>query len=189
MSESRRFARTIEFDHCPPRSVLADLRNLGHDEMDGYLQEIRKLVGSRLIMVPGIRAIILNDAGQVLLQRRLDMPLWGLPAGSVELDETALEALKREVAEETSLTVLEAEPMALYSGPSQRFSYPNGDQVQPFSMAFVVRRWTGDPSADGIEGSEVRFFGLDEVPEDIVPIHKKTLEHYAAYDGEFFVGS
>ena len=70
------------------------------------------MVGSRRIFVPGVRAIIPNGAGEVLLQRRRDNSLWELPGGSVELDETALEALKREAKEETSLKVLEAEPSA-----------------------------------------------------------------------------
>ena len=74
---------------------------------------MRELVGSRRIFVPGVRAIILGDEGDLLLQRRSDTSLWGLPGGSVELGESALEALKREVAEETDLTVLQAEPMAL----------------------------------------------------------------------------
>ena len=155
--------------------------------MNDYLKNIRKLVGSGCIHLPGVRALILNEAGEVLLQRRMDMPLWGLPSGSVELGETALEALKREVAEETSLEVINAEPMALYSGPSQRFTYPNGDEIQCFSAAFIVRQWTGEPQADGVEGSQVRFFPLSQLPEDLVPIHEQTLCDYDKYDGAFFL--
>ena len=83
--------------------------------------------------------------------------------------------------------VLQAEPMALYSGPSQRFSYPNGDAVQCFAIAFIVRRWEGQPCADGVEGSELRFFPLSELPEDLVPVHRQTLEDYGRYSGMFLV--
>ncbi|MCD6394862.1 MAG: NUDIX domain-containing protein [Planctomycetes bacterium] len=155
--------------------------------MNDYLKRMRKLIGSDCIHLPGVRAIILNEAGEVLLQKRTDMPLWGLSAGAVELGETALEALKREVAEETSLEVVQAEPMALYSGPSQQFSYPNGDEVQCFSIAFVVRDWKGEPQADGVEGSEVRFFPLSQLPENLVAIHKQTLDDYDKCDGAFFL--
>ena len=150
-----------------------------------YLQDIRKRVGSRRIFVPGVRAVIVNNAGEILLQRRTDTDMWGLPGGSVELDETALEALKREVAEETSLLVLEAEPMALYCGPDQKFAYPNGDRVQCFAVAFIVRKWEGQPRADGIEGSMVRFFSLRKLPVHLAPIHKQTIQDYAGYDGKF----
>jgi len=139
-------------------------------------------------LLPGVRAIILNDRGdEVLLQRRTDLDCWGLPSGSVELDETALQALKREVREETALEVRRAEPMALYSGPSQRFRYPNGDEIQCFSVAFIVHDWAGDPKADGVEGSEVRFWPIAELPESLVDIHRKTLADYRAYSGQFFL--
>lgn len=155
--------------------------------MNDYLRSMRELVGRRRLLLPGVRAIIVNDQGEVLLQRRTDMPLWGLPSGSVELDETAWETLKREVKEETSLEVLQAQPMALYSGPSQRFTYPNGDEIQCFSVAFIVRRWEGEPQADGVEGSEVRFFPLSHLPTHVVRIHEETLRHYRNYDGTFFL--
>lgn len=155
--------------------------------MNDYLKNIRKLVGSGCIYLPGVRAIILNEAGEVLLQRRTDMPLWGLPAGAVELGETALEALRREVWEETHLDVLQAESMALYSGPSQRFKYPNGDEIQCFSVAFIVRDWSGTPRADGVEGSEVRFWSLNDLPQELVTIHARTLTDFKQYQGKFLL--
>jgi len=155
--------------------------------MGPYLESLRSRVGSQRILLPGVRAIILNDQEDVLLQRRTDLALWGLPSGSVELDETAVEALTREVLEETRLNVLQADPMALYSGPSQRFQYPNGDEIQCFSVAFIVRDWTGEPRADGVEGSEVRFWPLGALPPDLVPIHARTLDDFKQYDGRFLL--
>ena len=155
--------------------------------MGPYLQSIRSRLGQQCILLPGVRAIILNDRDEVLLQRRLDLDCWGLPSGSVELDETALGALKREVREETGLDVRLAEPMALYSGPSQRFTYPNGDEVQCFSIAFIVRRWAGEPKADGLEGSEVRFWPISGLPPDLVPIHAGTLADFRQYEGRFMI--
>jgi ADP-ribose pyrophosphatase YjhB (NUDIX family) len=155
--------------------------------MESYLQSIRSRLGPQCILLPGVRAIIMNGRGEVLLQRRRDMECWGLPSGSVELNETALEALKREVREETHLEVRQAEPMALYSGPSQRFTYPSGDEIQCFSLAFIVRDWVGTPQADGVEGSEVRFWAIDGLPQDLLPIHARTLADFKHYEGGFLL--
>ncbi len=155
--------------------------------MDSYLKTIRNLVGGRRLLLPGVRAIIPNEAGEILFQRRTDMPVWALPAGSVELGETGLEALRREVKEETALDVFEAEPLALYSGPSQLLVYPNGDEIECFSVAFIVRRWEGHPEADGKEGSEVRFFPVSELPENMLNIHVPTIADYQRYEGRFIL--
>lgn len=145
------------------------------------------MVGAQRIFVPGVRAVIVNQPSEILLQRRTDSSLWGLPGGAVELNETVYDALEREVLEETGLTVVTAHPMGLYSGPNQQITYPNGDEVQCFALAFIVSEWTGRPRADGREGSDVRFFPLERLPAALVPIHRKTIEDYAGYDGTFLL--
>jgi ADP-ribose pyrophosphatase YjhB (NUDIX family) len=152
-----------------------------------YIKEMRKLVGSARIFAPGVRAIIVDGTGDILLQRRTDTGFWGLPGGSVELDETVLEALQREVAEETSLIITDAEPMGVYCGPNQKFDYPNGDKIQCFAIAFIVKKWEGRPRADQVEGSETRFFPMSQLPENLVPIHRQTIKDYAGYTGQFLL--
>lgn len=152
-----------------------------------YVTTLRERLGHECIHLPGVRAIILDDRARVLLQRRIDMDLWGLPAGAVELDETASEALQREVMEETGIEVQSAEPMALHSGPSQRFQYPNGDWIQGFAITFIVRSWSGRPKADGVEGSELRFWPIEALPPDMIPIHAQTISDYKHFDGRFMV--
>jgi 8-oxo-dGTP pyrophosphatase MutT (NUDIX family) len=153
-----------------------------------YVESIRSRIGMECIHLPGVRAIILNGRDELLLQQRADMDFWCLPSGAVELHETALEALKREVMEETGLEVRRAEPMALYSGPSQRFRYPNGDEIQNFCVAFVVRDWVGLCKPDGVEGSEVRFWPIDALPDNLVPIHAQTVDDFKRYRGCFLLG-
>ena len=51
----------------------------------GYVEELRKLIGTRTLIMPGVRAVIRDEAGAVLLQLRGDLKVWGLPAGSMEL--------------------------------------------------------------------------------------------------------
>lgn len=61
----------------------------------------------------GVGAVIVDDKGRVLLIQRGTEPMkghWSLPGGLVELGETLVTSLKREIAEETGLFV---EPQAV----------------------------------------------------------------------------
>ncbi|MGA9070333.1 MAG: NUDIX hydrolase [Terracidiphilus sp.] len=61
----------------------------------------------------GVGAVIVDDAGCVLLIRRASEPLkghWSLPGGLLELGESLTDGVRREVREETGLTV---EPLEL----------------------------------------------------------------------------
>src|SRR4051794_17655217 len=53
-----------------------------------YIWELRQVVGHRTLIAAGARAIIRNEAGDVLMQLRGDLKLWGLPAGGIELGES-----------------------------------------------------------------------------------------------------
>ena len=59
-------------------------------------------------VVPCVGAVVLDDAGRLLLVRRGREPsrgLWSLPGGRVEPGESDADALAREVLEETGLRV------------------------------------------------------------------------------------
>ena len=146
-----------------------------------YLGRLRAKVGHALIKVPGGRVVLEDAAGRILLQKRADFGIWGLPAGSPEANETASESIKREILEETGLHVLELVCFGYSSNPEYEIiTYPNGDVVHAYSLLFVSHRWEGklDPSDD--ESLALAFFPLDELPE-MLPNHKRTLEMYARY--------
>jgi ADP-ribose pyrophosphatase YjhB (NUDIX family) len=143
-----------------------------------YIKTLRSLIGTTRIIIPGVRALIFNERGDVLLQKQTLFGSWSLPHGCVDVGESVLDALKREVKEETGLSVVEAVPFGLYTDPQYSVTYPNGDEVQTFTVAFVVTRWTGEPVPDGDEATELGFFPLTRLPEPIYPIHVDTLIDY-----------
>lgn len=70
------------------------------DFADSYLGRLRSLVGPRLLLVPGARVVIVNEAGEILLQKRSDLGVWGLPGGNAEAGEDLKSVAIREVHEE-----------------------------------------------------------------------------------------
>ncbi|MBI3084195.1 MAG: NUDIX domain-containing protein, partial [candidate division NC10 bacterium] len=87
---------------------------------------------------PGVAAIISNGEGKILLQRRSDNGLWGLPGGSVEIGESGRDAIIREVQEETGLTVEVVRLIGVYSDPKvQVVRYPDGNVVHYISSLFA----------------------------------------------------
>lgn len=152
-----------------------------------YLGRLRAKVGHDLIKVPGGRIVIEDAAGRVLLQKRADFGIWGLPAGSPEDNESAGDSIKREVLEETGLHILELDCFGYASNPEYEIiTYPNGDVVHCYSLLFISHRWQGRLGAPNEESLELRFFSLDELPE-MIANHKRTLEMYVEYkqNGKF----
>lgn len=52
-----------------------------------------------------VAAVVQNDDGQVLLIERADNGNWEIPGGIVEMEEDLLDALVREVQDETGVTI------------------------------------------------------------------------------------
>ncbi len=152
-----------------------------------YIKTLRGMIGNTNVIIPGVRALLLNGRGELLLEKQRLFGSWALPHGCVDLGESALGALRREVKEETGLDVIRADAFGLYSHPKYSVTYPNGDQVQTFTIAFLVREWTGQLSPDGDEVTELGFFALDKLPQPIYRIHAETIDDYRCFDGGFIV--
>ena len=67
--------------------------------MGPYLDSLRSRLGSQRILLPGVRAIILKDRAEVLLQRRTDIAYWGLLPGKGPMDAPA--AIRRAIPSPT----------------------------------------------------------------------------------------
>lgn len=138
-----------------------------------YIEWIRSRVGHRKIFLAFAAIVLRDDRGRVLLQRRTDFDFWGLPGGVLELGEDIQTCARRELLEETGLTAANLSLVGVYSEPRYATTYPNGDQVQQYTVCFQSRANGGQMQPDGIETSEQHFFELAQIPALQMP------EYYA----------
>ncbi len=129
-----------------------------------YVQWLRQFIGHDKIFINGTAALIRNDQGRVLLQRRSDNGLWGFPGGAQELGESAMDAIQREVCEEVGLNVVPKRLIGIYTSPLFDKVYPNGDQVQMSISFFECEVLGGELKMQEDEVLELRWFDLDELP-------------------------
>ena len=145
-----------------------------------YIDWLRRQVGSAKVLIPTNAAIIADEESRVLLQRRAERDIWSCPGGLMDIGETVLESLHREVKEETGLTIEDPLLFGIYSGPDYEASYPNGDSTAPVMMVFLVRAWSGVLTLCE-ESRELEFFEADKIPTNTVRVHARYLEHYSEY--------
>jgi len=149
---------------------------------DSYAGRLRRAVGDRRLILPSARAIIRDAAGRVLLVRRRDNGRWVMPAGSLELGESILDCLKREVKEESGLDVVSATLIAVYSAPRFAFTNAYGGDHQMLSLVFRVDAWAGELATATDETTDACFFASDALPS-LPPLYEETLRDLALYDG------
>ncbi|MDX1412831.1 MAG: NUDIX domain-containing protein [Candidatus Promineifilaceae bacterium] len=135
-----------------------------------YLDWIRRLVGRRKIFLPFASVIVRDDRSRVLLQKRTDFGVWGLPGGVLELEEDLKGCARREVKEETGLELGNLSLVGVYTDPRYDVIYPNGDQVQQFTVCFEGQVNGGQMMPDGVETSEQHFFDPSKLKDLDIPL-------------------
>jgi ADP-ribose pyrophosphatase YjhB (NUDIX family) len=128
----------------------------------GFILQLREKIGHDLLWLPGTVAVVLDDAGRVLLNRRSDNGRWALIGGFLEPGEQPEDGALREVLEETGveakierLVSIEAWPPAVC---------PNGDKVQCLAITYLCRAVGGEARVNDDESTEVGWFALDDLP-------------------------
>ena len=144
----------------------------------GYILDLRKLVGHRPLIQVGAGIIVEDPEGRVLLQLRADNHCWGYCGGSIELDEKVEDAAKRELFEETGLSAESVELFGVWSGPELHYIYPNGDEVSNVDIVFLCRSFSGELKPQESEVEALRFFRLDEIPENLSSPIRPALEKW-----------
>ncbi|MGV3024546.1 NUDIX hydrolase [Clostridium thermobutyricum] len=144
-----------------------------------YVEYIRGYVKDNPIILNGVSVLIFNEENKILLQRRTyPKKNWGLPGGLMEMGESMEETGAREVFEETGLEVKELKLMNVYSGKELYMHLPNNHKFYLVNAVYYTKKYKGTLQVDNIEGSELKFFSLNELPEYMVVSHKRFIKDY-----------
>jgi ADP-ribose pyrophosphatase YjhB (NUDIX family) len=136
-----------------------------------YITWLRSRIGSRKTLLAYATALIRDDQGRVLFQQRADFKdeWWGLPGGLLELGESFTACAQREAFEETGYCVEPVRMIGLYASPEFDVRYPNGDEVQQFTLALECHIVGGRLQTAEAEITHQCFFDLNDAPERLPP--------------------
>lgn len=115
-------------------------------------------------LVVGGSAVVVDDEGRILLQRRSDSGNWALPGGAMDIGETFAQSVIREVKEETGFDVRIERIIGIYSDPGHVFAYDDGEVRQEFNICLAATIIGGELAVSS-ESTNVRFFTLDELAD------------------------
>ena len=123
----------------------------------------------------GVRTIVRDERGGILLVRHTYTPGWHFPGGGVNKRETAIDAAVREVREETQIE--------LFDAPVLRGVFLNLAQIKcDHILLYQARGWRRvDEKPPNMEIAEAKFFALNELPGDA---SAGTLRRLAEINGQ-----
>lgn len=123
----------------------------------------------RILVTGG--AIIRDDQGRILLQRRSDYGNWGLPGGGMNAGESIEETMIREIYEETGLRVTQYDLYTVYSGSRMKYTYPDGNEV-----VFVMFIFNAKADLTGKVAEDNRSIIFTDKEQESLQLEFKSIE-------------
>lgn len=174
-------------------SMLQDIEKLKIPELEGimipiidrlkgaerapYTETVYNLLkfkyGKKYIYTPKLTVdmIVCNSKGEILLIERRNPPFgWAIPGGFVDYGETVENAAKRELQEETGITLDEFFMLGVYSDPKRDSRF--------HTVSIVYYGFSDDMPNASDDAKDAKFFPLGDLPEQIAFDHRDIIEDF-----------
>lgn len=145
-----------------------------------FIVALRERVGTDLLWLSGVSAVVRNERGEILLVRRADNGQWALVSGILEPGEQPAEGLRREIEEETGVVATVDTLTGVWTLPP--LEYPNGDRAQYLDLCFLATHVSGEARVNDDESLEVGWFAPDALPP-MMERSRVRLDRALAHDG------
>jgi ADP-ribose pyrophosphatase YjhB (NUDIX family) len=125
--------------------------------------------------------VILTCQGKILLEKRRDCDLWGLPGGGVKRKETPEQAISREIYEELGLRILPErfKKLGVYGEPGRIAAYRDGSIWRMVVVVFALDLQEIPQIVLSTESADMRFFSKEELSDvPIVVTHSDIVEDW-----------
>ena len=126
----------------------------------------------------GANAII-TCQGRLLLEKRRDSDIWGLPGGGCKKWETGRQAIAREIYEELGLRIPgeRFEKLAVYDNPGRIAAYRDGSIWRMVIVVYGLEFEEEPAMRISAESKDLRFFTREEIEEITVAVtHEDIVE-------------
>lgn len=145
-----------------------------------YVKSIRSKIGNMPMFSPVVTLIIYKD-NKILLQKRKDDGSWAIHGGGIDPGEEFITTLYREIKEELNITPVNPILFGIYSGEKLFNVYPNKDQVYVLNHVFFCQDYTGTINFNDGEVTQVDWFDLDNLPENILAVDKPIINDISKF--------
>ena len=145
----------------------------------GYIEDLRKLIGHKCIILNGSCVIVKNKDGLILMQQRKHpYGKWGLPGGLMELGESTEDTARREVFEESGLTIGGLKLIGVYSGEEYLCYAENGDEWYVVTTTYITDDYKGTVTVNDNESIKFEWIDPNNLPDDVVKTHRYMIYNY-----------
>ena len=119
---------------------------------------------------------ILEKNSKILLLLRKNSPYfsgyYGLPGGKVELEESPIHAIIREMQEELGITITQS---GLQFTHCLTFKNEKGEKI--VALVFKITAWHGElVNQEPDKCTELAWYAHDALPDNVIPRHRQIIE-------------